>query len=229
MKIAILQSNYISWKGYFYLINSVDVFVIYDNVQYTKNDWRNRNKIISNKKPSWLTIPVRQESMHQSIRETKIAKAGWSKKHWRTIQQSYSKSPHFDKYSSKLEGVYHSLENEFFLSNINTKLIICLCEILGIRTRIIQDDAFNLPTDRIDKLIEICRQTAASTYVSGPAARDYLDVQKFNNAGIKVEWIQYEGYLQYEQRSDHFDHYVSILDLLFCYGANFTRYIENRR
>ena len=228
MKTAILQSNYIPWKGYFDLINSVDVFVIYDSVQYTKNDWRNRNKIVSNKKPSWLTIPVRQESLEQSIRETKIANTNWSKKHWRTIQQSYAKTPYFDKYSQKLESLYQNFEHEPFLSNINTALIICLCEILGIQTKIVQDDVFDLPDDRIDKLIEICLQTGASTYTSGPAAQNYLDVERFRNAGIEVEWINYDDYPIYEQRSDEFDHYVSILDLLFCYGARFEQYLEKR-
>ena len=229
MKTAILQSNYIPWKGYFDLINSVDVFVIYDNVQYTKNDWRNRNKIVSNGKASWLTIPVQKESLAQSIRETKIADTNWSKKHWRTIQQSYSKTPYFNKFSEQIENIYQGFSDEIFLSKINTKLIIGICEILGIQTKIIQDEIFTLPEDRLDKLVEICVKTDADTYVSGPAAKIYLDVKKFNDAGIQVEWIQYDEYPKYEQRSDNFDHFVSILDLLFCYGDDFNRYLEKSR
>ena len=227
MKTAILQSNYIPWKGYFDLIHSVDTFVIYDSVQYTKNDWRNRNKIVTNMEPAWLTIPVRQETLQQTIRETKVANPKWAKKHWRTIQQSYAKSEYFSQYEDGLQELYASFSGESHLSTINTKLITHICGLLGIKTKILQDSQFTLPDDRIAKLIEICQNTNATTYLSGPAAKDYLNENQFNQAGIEVEWINYHNYKIYNQNTNIFDHFVSILDVLFCYGNNFQAYLED--
>ena len=97
-KIAILQSNYIPWRGYFDIMNSVDEFIFYDEVQYTKNDWRNRNKILTNHGSKWLTLPVRLKTLSQLIKDTKIEDKLWSKKHWDTIKQNYSKAKYFNKY-----------------------------------------------------------------------------------------------------------------------------------
>src|SRR4051812_22240537 len=105
-KVAILQSNYIPWKGYFDLINMVDEFIIYDDVQYTKNDWRNRNKIKTPNGLLWLTIPTRQLSLSQKIIDTQIADNHWNKKHLSTIKQFYSKAPFYKLYQSFIEELY---------------------------------------------------------------------------------------------------------------------------
>ena len=134
-KIAILQSNYIPWKGYFDLINMVDEFIFYDEVQYTKNDWRNRNKIKTPQGIQWLTIPVRQENLEQKIKDTKISDKKWNIKHWRTISQNYSKAKYFKDYKDIFEELYLTCDEEY-LSEINYKFITTINEILGIKTKL---------------------------------------------------------------------------------------------
>lgn len=229
MKTAILQSNYIPWKGYFDLIQSVDTFVIYDGVQFTKNDWRNRNKLVINGKAKWITIPVRHQNLAQTIKETTVANPKWASKHWKTIEQAYSKAPYFTKFGERLKETYTQLSVETHLSKINLTLIILICDLLDIRTRIITDDQFDLPEDRIDKLITICEKLGTSTYVSGPAARSYIDEERFRENGINIEWMDYSHYSHYSQISTDFDHFVSVLDLLFCYGPNFQSYIRGEK
>ncbi|HIP48251.1 MAG TPA: hypothetical protein EYG92_04705, partial [Lutibacter sp.] len=128
-KIAILQSNYIPWKGYFDLINMVDEFILYDEVQYTKNDWRNRNKIQTKQGVQWLTIPVRQKELSQLIKDTKITDKKWGKKHWATIRQNYSKAKYFKEYKDIFEELYLNCEEQY-LSQINYKFIVVINEIL---------------------------------------------------------------------------------------------------
>ena len=225
MKTAILQSNYIPWKGYFHLIKSVDTFVLYDSVQFTKNDWRNRNKIVIGGSPAWLTIPVRHHNLTQTISETTVANKFWAKKHWKSIQQAYSKAPFFKDFRLQFEDCYRKCGEIERLSKINFLFIERICDILKIDTKIITDDHFQLPEDRIERLLEICSVTGATTYVSGPAAKSYIDEAKFLEHGINIQWIDYCGYLPYKQLSSEFDHFVSILDLLFCYGPDFENYL----
>ena len=106
-KIAILQSNYIPWKGYFDLINMVDEFVLYDDVQYTHRDWRNRNKIKTSHGLKWLTIPVRQERFEQKIIETKVIDKRWNTKHWKSLVQNYSKAKYFNEYKYIFEELWN--------------------------------------------------------------------------------------------------------------------------
>ena len=226
-KVAILQSNYIPWKGYFDFINSVDVFVIYDIVQYTKNYWRNRNQIVVGSEPAWLTIPVHQKSLEQSINETSIADPRWAKKHWRTIEQNYRKSPGFSVFGDVIGEAILGLANEPLLSKVNLVMIRVLCEMMGINTTIKLSEDFDLPDDRMDRLIHICNTLEADEYVSGPAARVYLDEQRFLKENMRVSWYDYSGYQQYPQASEVFSHYVSILDLLFCTSSDYRDYMKS--
>ena len=173
-KIAILQSNYISWKGYFDLINMVDEFIFYDEVQYTKNDWRNRNKIKTPQGIQWLTIPVRQESLDQKIKDTKISDKKWNIKHWRTISQNYSKSKYFKDYKDIFEELYLKCDEEY-LSQINYKFITTINEILEIKTKLRWSSEFELVDGQTEKLLGICKDCNADIYLSGPAAKDYFN------------------------------------------------------
>ena len=228
-KVAILQSNYIPWKGYFDLIQSVNTFVIYDRVQFTKNDWRNRNKLIINGKANWITVPVLHKNLAQTIEETTVANPKWASKHWKTIEQAYSKARYFKIYAERLKETYIQLSTETHLSKINMALIMLICDFLDIRTEIITDNRFDLPENRVDKLVTICKETGASTYVSGPAAKSYIDEERFHESGINLEWMDYSHYPQYDQISTEFDHFVSVLDLLFCYGPDFQGYIRGEK
>lgn len=225
-KIAILQSNYIPWKGYFDLINMVDEFVFYDEVQYTKNDWRNRNKIKTSQGTQWLTIPVRQESLEQKIKDTKITDRKWNIKHWRTISQNYSKTKYFKDYKDIFEELYLKCDEEY-LSQINYKFITIINEILEIKTKLRWSSEFELKDGQTEKLLGICKDCNADIYLSGPAAKDYFNEELAKQENIKVEWMDYSGYKNYEQLYSPFEHSVSILDLIFNQGKNATDFMKS--
>ena len=225
-KIAILQSNYIPWKGYFDLINMVDEFIIYDDVQYTKNDWRNRNKIKTSQGIQWLSIPVRQENLVQKIIDIKITDKKWNIRHWRSISQSYAKAKHFKEFKDFFEELYMGC-NEVYLSQINYKYILAICKILGITTKIRFSSEFVLRNGQTERLLGIYEDCDAALYISGPAAKNYFDIELANKANIQVEWMDYNGYKEYEQLFPPFVHGVSILDLIFNEGINATKFMKS--
>lgn len=225
-KIAILQSNYIPWKGYFDLINMVDEFIIFDDAQYTKNDWRNRNKIKTSQGVKWLTVPIYNKCLNQKIKETKVSDRRWFVKHWNSISQSYSKSKYFKQYKDVFEKFYKE-GNEEYLSEINYKLIIEICNILGIKTKIRHSSEFVLVDGKTEKLLSICMQCKADIYVSGPSAKDYFEMDLAVKNKIQTEWIDYDNYSEYTQLYHPFEHTVSILDLIFNEGPNATKYMKS--
>jgi hypothetical protein len=213
-KIAISQSNYIPWKGYFDLINRVDEFILYDDAQYTRSDWRNRNKIKIPIGLQWLTIPVDTSGKYfKKINEIKISDKNWQVKHWRQIKQNYAKAKNFKKYKDIFEELYLSCKEEY-LSEINHKFIIAINQILGIKTKIRFSSEFEIYGDKTEKLINICKQCNATIYISGPAAKSYFDEQLANKENIQVKWMNYENYKEYEQLHPPFEHGVTILDLI---------------
>ena len=226
-KIAILQSNYIPWKGYFDLINMVDEFILYDDMQYTKRDWRNRNKIQSPQGLKWLSIPVEVKGKYyQKVNETKISEKDWGKKHWAMIKQNYSKASYFKEYKDVFEELYLNCEEEY-LSKINYKFIVAICRILGISTKIRWSSEFELIDGQTEKLLGICKDCDADIYLSGPAAKDYFDNDLAKKENIKVEWMDYRGYEEYEQLHLPFEHGVSILDLIFNEGNNAMKFMKS--
>lgn len=222
-RIAILQSNYIPWKGYFDLIRLVDEFIFYDEVQYTKNDWRNRNKLKTPSGAQWITIPV-EYHFPQKISETKVSAKDWSIKHWKTISMNYARSAYFKEYKDIVGDFYHTTHSEY-LSVINRKAIEMVNEIVGIKTKLSGSSDYVMAGDRNERLVNICKQAGATNYLSGPAAKSYVDESLFNNAGIKVEWMDYSGYRAYPQLFPPFEHGVSILDLIFNTGPDTLSYI----
>jgi hypothetical protein len=226
-KIAISQSNYIPWKGYFDLINSVDEFVLYDDVQFTRRDWRNRNLIKTPQGLQWLTIPVEVKGKFgQKIKETRISEPAWPSRHWRTIAGNYSRAAHFMDYRDRLEEIYLNCR-EGLLSEINHRFLSAICAILGIDTPLRWSSEFMLEGDRSERLLNICRQAGANVYYSGPAARDYLDEALFARAGVSVVWMDYTAYPAYRQLHGDFQHGVSILDLLLNEGPQSGLYLKS--
>ncbi len=223
-RLAVLQSNYIPWKGYFDIIQRVETFVFYDDVQYTKNDWRNRNRIKTSNGLNWLTVPT-GGNLGRRICDVEITDSHWQKKHFRTLQQSYSKSPFFETYREFLEAVYldQCWEN---LSELNQYMIQRIAtEFLGITTEFRNASEFQVTGSGSERLLKLVSNYQADVYVSGPAAKDYLDEQEFNSAGIAVEYMNYDGYPKYPQLHPPFCHEVSILDLLFHVGPDAPKYI----
>ena len=217
-KVAILQSNYIPWKGYFDIIRDVDTFVFYDDVQFTRRDWRNRNKIKTPKGTEWITVPVVKGPRDQLIHQVEIQQTDWQKTHWGLLQQHYAKAPYFEQYREFLEGLY--LQQQWTnLSAFNQHVIAQIShEILGLETKFVDDRAF-AATERKDlRLLQICEATQADCYLSGPAAKDYIDEARFEEAGVALEWKSYDGYPEYDQFHPPFEHGVTIFDLLLQAG-----------
>ena len=225
-KVAIVQSNYIPWKGYFDLINMVDEFILYDDMQYTKRDWRNRNYIKTPRGLEWLTIPVDVSGKYfQKIRETRVSEPGWAKSHWGSIVQNYKTAPHFATYRERFEDLYQG-SSEDMLSRINFRFIEAVCEILGIRTKLSWSMDYELVDGKTERLVGLCKSAGATHYLSGPSARDYMDESLFEKEGIAVSYMDYSGYPPYPQLHGEFQHTVTVLDLLFNTGPDASRYMK---
>lgn len=226
-KVAIVQSNYIPWKGYFDLINLVDEFILFDDMQYTKRDWRNRNLIKTPAGLKWLTIPVAVKgNFFQKIKDTTISDPRWARRHWESIVHNYAKAKYFDLYRGLFENLYLNSQ-ERFLSRINYAFLSAICKILAIETRVSWSEDYISVDGKTERLVSICKQAAATTYVSGPAAGDYLDGTLFNDEQISLEYMDYSSYPEYKQLFPPFKHQVSIIDLIFNEGPDATKYMKS--
>ena len=226
--VAVVQSNYIPWKGYFDLINFADEFILYDDVQYTKNDWRNRNKIKSKEGLIWLSIPVRVKGRsHQKIIDAEVCDSRWNRKHWNSIVSNYSRAMYFSDYRELFEELYLGC-NEKYLSKINHRFITAICQTLGVKAQISWVMDYQLSdTGKTERLIEICKKARSTDYVAGPAARDYMKEELFKKEGIRINYIDYSGYPEYRQLFPPFQHGVSIIDLIFNEGPNSYKYMKS--
>lgn len=227
-RIAILQSNYIPWKGYFDIINSVDEFVIYDEAQYTKRDWRNRNLIKAREKLLWLTIPVKCKGRYfQKIHETEVANHSWTDKHFDTIRYNYISSLYFDTYSDLFKELYLQAKELELLSDVNLLFISKINSILGIKTKISSSQDYRFSGDSNDKIIQICKESGANEYLTGPAAIAYIDTAKFSYNDIKIFYVDYSGYPEYRQLFGYFQHNVSIVDLILNEGPDAASFMKS--
>ncbi len=225
MRVAILQSSYIPWKGYFDLIHSVDEFVLYDDAQFTRRDWRNRNRIKTPNGPAWLTIPVNSKGQYfEPIKHITVSDESWGLQHWRTLVANYARAPHFKRYAETFERLYLECRDTS-LSAINHTWLTAVCGLLGITTRISWSMDYEMLEGKTERLVGICQQAGATSYLSGPAARAYIDDDQFRAANVELRYFDYSGYPEYPQLHPPFDHYVSILDLLFTVGPDAPRYM----
>jgi hypothetical protein len=222
-KIAILQSNYIPWKGYFDLIASVDEFIIYDDMQYTSRDWRNRNQIKTPQGVLWLSVPV-GTSTNRRIRDVTIS-SEWQSKHWKTISSNYSRAPYFLEIAEWLEPIY-TRSSYTNLSVLNRAFIQSICDYLDIKTTISNSWDYTLIEGKSERLANLCMQAGGTEYISGPSAKNYLDESVFLNCDIKVSWFDYSAYPSYPQLWGEFVHGVTILDLLFNTGKEAKKYMR---
>jgi hypothetical protein len=228
-KIAVVQSNYIPWKGYFDLVAAVDEFILYDDMQYTRRDWRNRNQIKTPQGLQWLTVPVKVKGKYnQTIRKTEIEGVDWVKSHWKSLCQNYRRAKHFNAIAQELEPLYLQIEYSY-LSQLNRTLIEWVCSKLGIKTIISNSWDYQMVDGKTERLTDLCCQAGGCEYISGPSARGYIDETVFADLNIKLTWFDYEGYPEYPQLWGDFTHAVSILDLLFNCGNDspqFMRYVR---
>lgn len=224
-KVAVVQSNYIPWKGYFDILAAADEFIIFDDMQYTRRDWRNRNLIKTPNGLQWLTVPVKVKGKyHQTIRETEIDGNGWALKHWKTLTQHYRRAKYFSDIAQELEPLY--LEAEYsYLSQLNRALIEWVCAKLNIKTVLSNSWDYILKEGKTERLADLCCQAGATEYISGPSAKGYIDEALFAERSIKLTWFDYTGYREYPQLWGNFAHNVSIIDLLFNCGNEAQQYM----
>ncbi|MDH5888515.1 WbqC family protein [Vibrio splendidus] len=224
MKVAILQSNYIPWKGVFDMISQVDKFIFFEDVDYTNRDWRTRNKIRTKGDSKWLTVPVKKMPRGTKIFEISILNDGkWQRKHKSTIKQEYSKARYFKEYEWVLDEIYDKEWDS--LSDFNISITKLLCEVIGIKCDFLNSINIKSHGDKDDKLISICKEVGATCYLSGPAAKSYIDPGKFENENIELSYIDYSKYPEYEQLHSGFEHFVSVLDVIFNCGPKSKEYI----
>jgi hypothetical protein len=224
--VAILQSCYIPWKGYFDLIGSVDIFVVYDDVQYSKNHWHNRNQIKTQHGLKWLTIPVSKAgSTFPMIDQVKVAEP-FSKKHWVSLSQAYAKAPFFKSYAPRIEALFECVDKMEKLSEINVFLLRDLSSLLGFKTRFVMSSDLKAGGRKTDRVLAICQELNAGCYLSGPSAKDYFEGKKFDAAGIAYRWMDYSDYPAYPQVHGEFAGAVTILDLLFHTGSEARHYMK---
>jgi hypothetical protein len=227
-KVAIVQSNYIPWKGYFDLIHMVDEFILYDDMQYTRRDWRNRNYIKTPRGLEWLTIAVDVKGKYfQKIRETRVSDPAWADTHWKTIVHNYSKAACFARYRERFEHLYRECAAEELLSRINFRFIEAVCDALDIRTKITWSMDYELVEGKTERLVGLCKSAGATHYLSGPSARGYLEEEQFAAEGIGLSYMDYSGYPPYRQLHGEFQHTVTVLDLLFNEGPDAPRYMKS--
>jgi len=216
MKIAILQSNFLPWPGYFSLINSVDIFYFYDSVKYTKRDWRNRNFIKGSNGKILITIPIKKSTQNTPIRDIQISKTFHIEDLKKTIYKNYKKSVYFDEIYSLI--FLNINNNQTSLSELNQSLIKIICNFLEIKTEIRNVNSIE-STGKNEKLIEICNKVNAKIYLSGEKAKNYIDESLFIKNNIRIQWMKYKRY-DYPQLWGEFIPNLSIIDMLFNLGKN---------
>lgn len=228
MTCVILQPSYIPWRGYFHQIQRADIFVFYDDVQYDKHGWRNRNRVKTQSGTQWLTIPVSAPSGKNltecPIRDVLISPdQNWQRKHWRTLEMSYSKAPYFSRYAPLLQPYFE--RPAVSLVDFIINLTEVLARELGIgKTRFLRSSSLAAKGHKSERLLAILHQIGADHYISGPSAKSYLEEDAFTRSGIGLEYMSYD-YPPYEQLHPPYDPAVSILDLLFMVGPNAPAYI----
>lgn len=217
MKLVVLQPSYLPWLGFFDQYDWSDTFVLYDDVQYDKNGWRNRNRILTANGPAWLTVPVRVTGQNfppildVAIDNTK----DWRRKHKLSLEQAYRKAPFFSMVQPALAAV---LDQEWEnLLELDIAMLRALVGLLGMEWKVLRSSELGVPGQRTDRLIGLCRKLGATEYLTGDAARSYLDESAFRDLGVQVHW---HGYVhpEYRQRTGDFVPYMSVVDLLFHHG-----------
>ena len=215
MKVAIMQPTYLPWVGYFQLMSAVDIFIVLDNVQFSKRSWQQRNKIKTKNGLKWLTVPVISKGKrNQLIFEVEIDYNNkFPYNHISIIKENYHKAPHFDQFS---EIIFNTLnKNHKYLSKLTIELISLIKDILQIKTTIKLSSEFKLPGTKDELLANLCHEVGASEYVSAPGSKVYLsDSKYFKTLDININYFDY-NVINYNQLHGDFVSHVSVIDYLF--------------
>lgn len=227
MILAAHQPQFAPWLGFFDKLDSADVFVLLDNVQFKKNEWQNRNRIKTAEGPQWLTVPV-SFRFGDKISDVRIADShNWRHRHQQTLKTCYSRAQYFQE----IFDLYNdTISNEWDkLCELNIALLQALTSRLGVDTRIaVASEMDPLPDGRDERLIELCMRFGADTYLAGAGGRQYMQVNKFRQTEVTVNFQDYQHPV-YEQLFGEFSPQLSILDLLFNYGTKSLEVIRQGR
>ncbi len=232
MKCVILQPSYIPWRGYFHQIFKSDIFIFYDDVQYDKEGWRNRNQIKTAQGLKWLTIPVYTKGVVKEripINKIEICwDKPWNEHHWKGIQFAYRKAPFFDHYENIFKEIYR--EKPKFLADFTIRTTIKIAQEIGMKNVkfLRSSNIKGITGEKTDRLIELIKHVGADHYISGPSARNYIEAEKFENARIKLEYMTYE-YPQYKQLYPPYEPKVSIVDLMLMTGPKSLSFITGEK
>ncbi len=225
-RIAIIQSCYIPWRGFFDLVSRCDEYVIYDQVAFQKGHWHNRNKVKTARGPIWMTIPtVTHGRLSQPIEEVEIA-GPWTDRHWAAIEQSYRHAPFFAEEAPAVRALYEKARDERLLTKVNELFMRALLARVEAPTRVTRDSDYHIEGSRSERVLSTCLAVGATHYLSGPSAKAYLDERLFAEAGVALEWMDYRGYRDYPQLHGKFVGEVSILDLLFNMGPDARSFLH---
>jgi hypothetical protein len=225
MKSVLLQPSYLPWMGVFGMIDIADVFIFYDDVQFMKKTWQQRNKIKLQNRPIWLTVPVLKK-FGQNINKIKINNSiNWTKKHWEKINQSYRKAPYFENYNTEISQIYNT--DWDYLCDLNIHIIKTLSELLMLdKPKFMKSsDIKGIDGKKTDRIVNIYNRLNIDEDISGPAAKDYIDLLKLKHNDIKLYWYEF-NHPVYPQIGGDFIPYLSIIDLLFNTGEKARYYLK---
>lgn len=228
MRAVVLQPTYLPWMGYFELIDATDVYVVFDHVQFVKKGWQQRNRIKTPNGVIWLTIPVKKAPRGTRICDIEIS---WERenpleKHWETIAFGYGKAPYFNKYKFLFEEIYS--KRYTLLRDLNVELIKTICNILGIKTKILFSSELNLSDEdmgKTEKIVNLCKKVGITYLYDGKSAQDFIDLSLFEKEKIQIAFQDFH-HPTYPQRYGDFIPYMSVIDLLLNTGEDAISYIR---
>jgi hypothetical protein len=218
--VTIHQPEHLPWLGFCHKATLADVFVLLDVVQFRKNYFQNRNRILGPNGPMWLTVPVLLRGhTRKTIAEMEIHNGvPWSQKWWRSLRHAYGGAPYFDAHAAFFESV--AARRWTRLADLNVALIEYLFDALQVRCRLVRASALSVAGARSELLLDICARLGASAYLAGQHGRDYLDESLFDARGIEVRYHAFAHPSYPQKHGGPFVSHLSVVDLLFQCGPN---------
>lgn len=218
MIVTIHQPEHLPWLGYFNKMAKAEKYVILDSVQFEKNYFQNRNKIMGSNGVQWLSIPVQMKGhMDNTIATTQIfGDERWKKKYLNTIQMSYSKYPFFKEVFPVIQKAIDIETN--LIADINISIFKAFAERMDMHPKFIRSSTLDVEGLKSDLILDICKATDATVYIAGPSGRDYLDMESFKEAGIEVKFNDYTHPKYPQRKTEEFIPYLSSLDLFMNCG-----------
>ncbi len=224
--LSIHQPEHLPYIGYINKVMNSDIFVLLDTVQFKKNNYQNRNKMMSNNGAHWLTIPVKLEKhLETTIKDIQIVD-GWQKKYLKHIKCNYSKTDYFTEIYPFFENLCN--DQESLISSLNSKMLNWILTYLDVKTKIVKSsDLPSFTTKNTALLVDICKHLKATTYISGLGGKDYLDETIFRSNQIDLVFQEFKHPVYKQQKTKEFIPYLSVFDLLFNYGKNSRSIIQD--